>query len=389
MKKTIIILICCILLTGCNTKNTSNISEPSTTTIDPDSGTEVLESDDDINSEISTDKSTFDISSKDIAKIIYGKDVDYYSKNIDGFNIDIYPNEFYRVFCVTSNNDEYPSLVYVYDQYNSGTPKSSETLIAPLLNHFENNDNIANGYMNIGDSLNCIVSCIWVKDSDATEFNITTQISPDTDYFLYTDTDEYKRACREGRYNDILSDVQNYIYNSNPPSYDNAYYIQSVLSPIVESWDHIDVQYDSIEDYAKFTYKDANVINDRVHFVPYALTNEKHIRALIGFYDSDWLFFDRIIISSNDNITISVSSDKIEDIISGSKIYEAYDVSLDDDDITELLSNSIHTIRFKSDNDTYKDYEMTKEEFDALMCISKFQKVRNILSDLLFHFQNG
>ena len=36
----------------------------------------------------------------------------------------------------------------------------------------------------------------------------------------------------------------------------------------------------------------------------------------------------------------------------------------------------------------FKDYEMTSEEYEALISISKFQNVRNILSDLLSHFQN-
>lgn len=57
--------------------------------------------------------------------------------------------------------------------------------------------------------------------------------------------------------------------------------------------------------------------------------------------------------------------------------------------IEELLSSPSHTIRFTAHDDTHKDYEMSREEYEALSVISNFQDVRNILSDLLFWFQES
>lgn len=333
---------------------------------------------------------TFALSSDDIAQIIYGEKVDSFSKQTDEYIVDVFPNKDYFVFCVTLEGENYPFLVYTYDQAQAGTANSAEALIQPFIDTLTENKNLKTSSYNVSDSSRKIISCAWVNDSAAKNFPFTMQLSPDTDYFLYADIEEYKLACKEGRYDDILSDVQTYIDNANPPSYDNAYILQSILLPIVEDWEYIEVQYDPVENYAKFFYTDTNSINANVHFVPYASTNEKKIRLLIGFYDSDWLFFDRITISSNENIRISASDDgKIEDVMNGGKIYEAYDISLDDDDLEELLSSEEHIIRFESKNGTYKDYEMSDKEYKALSSISKFQDVRNILSDLLFHFQNN
>ncbi len=330
---------------------------------------------------------TFEISASDIARTIYGKDVEYFSKNVSGFNVDVFPNENYLLFCVSSEKSDFPILIYAYDQSKGGTPESSANLIQPFIDTLPSTLDIQCEAFNLGDSMRRIVYCAWIKNSNAQDFPLTLQILPDTDYFFFADIDEYLNACAEGRYNDILANVQTYIENTNPPEYDNAYTLQTILTPICKEWNNIEVQYDSVEKEATFFYSNVNCISDDIHFVPYAKTNEKYINLLMGFYDSDWLFFDEIILSSDENITISVSKKKIEDVISGGTIYEAYDASLDDKALEQLLQYSGYTLRFKGKNDDFKDYEVTSNEYEALITIAKFQNVRNILSDLLYHFQ--
>ncbi|MBD5394989.1 MAG: hypothetical protein HDR71_12170 [Lachnospiraceae bacterium] len=392
-KSKFIIAIFAILLAGCGQKDSTStnsaeapelVSEGTDVLVNEKADNEVVLSQENTND---TPISTFNISAVDIAKTIYGKSVDSYSKNINEYHVDVFPDENYFVFCVSSVEENFPMLVYTYDQSKSGTRESSDNLIKPFLDSLSDTQNIKVGACNTDDSSRDVISYAYIIDSDITNFTPTVQISSDTDYFLHADTEEYKLACTEGRYNDIFHDVQSYIDECNPPTYDSAYTIQSILSPIINDWESIKVEYDSIENHATFYYSNVENINNDIHFVPYALTNERNIRSLIGFYDSDWLFFDSIIISSDDNIRISASKNKIEDVVNGGRVYEAYIYAIDDDDLNQLLSSPDHTIRFKGKNDDYIDYAMTDKEYEALVAISKFQNVRNILSDLLFHFQ--
>ena len=390
-KPFILILILSLILTGCQTETDANTStlkkigaemenpSPIIPTQAPSSDTEPNQK--------NIFSNTFEISASSIAQNIYGKNVESFSKDIAGYNVDIFPNEDYLLFCVSSKEDDFPMLIYAYDQAKGGTPESASDLIQPFINTLPSSFDVQCEAYNLSDSSRQIVYCAWIKNSNAQSFPLTIQIIPDTDYFLFTDIDEYKNACTEGRYNDIFSSVHSYIDSTNPPVYDNAYILQSILTPIYEDWKNIDVQYDSVEKNAFFYYSDVNTISDSIHFIPYAKTNEKEIHAIIGFYDSDWLFFDEIIISSDENLTVSVSKNKIEEVINGKTIYEAYDITLDNDTLEQLLQSPIHTLRFKGKNDSYKDYEMTDREYKALITIAKFQNVRNILSDLLFRFQ--
>jgi len=387
MKKYIMIICISFLLIGCSNKD--NASSASST-LPPD---EVDEINNESNySEIEDDnsaniQSTFEITSSEICNIVFGKNVDNYSKNINGYDVDVFPNGDYFLFCVSSIDEDFPMLIYTYDQSASGTSESSTELIKPFYNLFSDNENIKFGNCNIGESMRTIITYAYVINSCPEDFIPTIQVCPDTDYFLSTDAEKYKIACIEGRYDDIFYDVQSYIENTNPPSYDSAYIIQSSLSPIMDDWENIEVQYDSVEKYALFYYTNVNSINNNIHFVPYATSNERNIFVLMGFYDSDWLFFEHIILSSDENILFSTTNNKIEDVIDGGKIYEADTFSLNDNDLQEILSHSNYTIRFKAQDDTFKDYEISAEEYEAFVSIAKFQNVRNILSDLLYHFQ--
>lgn len=393
-KKYIALIILSLILSGCEKSNeptmdnlnyTETVSHEISTQSVPD--TQDITLDNPSSEAESSNSQTFGISSKEIAQITYGKEVNFYSKSLGNYNVDIFPNGDYLLFCVSLKEDTFPSLIYAYDQSKPGRDKSSNALIQSFIDKYSIESNVQRVSYNLGDSSNQMISCLYIKDSKVKNFPLTIQIVPETDYFLTTDTEKYKAACTEGRYNDILLDVQSYIDSTSPPSYDNAYTLISVLSPIVEHWEDIEINYDPIEKVATFSYSRINKISNNVHFYPYATTNEKLVHSLIGFYDSDWLFFEDITISSDENINISASHNKLEKVTDNGQIYEAYDTSLDDDIIKELLSSPTHTIRFIAKDNSFKDYEMSNEEYEALSVISKFQNVRNILSDLLYRFQ--
>ncbi len=393
-KKCIVLLFITLFLFGCENPSklpVDNSSQAETIQSEISVQNEPLTQESTLNTLSSTEESsnlcTFGISSKEIAQIIYNKETDFYSKNINDYNVDVFPNEDYLLFCVTLKEDKFPSLIYAYDQSKPGRDKSSDALIQTFIENFSIESEVRHTSFNLGNSSNQMVSCLYVKNSKVADFPLTIQIPPKTDYFLTIDAEDYEVACKEGRYNDILADVQSYIVSTSPPSYDSAYELISVLTPIVEHWDSIEINYDSIEKVAIFTYAGVNKINSNIHFVPYATTNEKLIHSLIGFYDSDWIFFEDIIISSNENIEISASYDKLEKVANNGQIYEAYDTTFENDNIEELLSSPTHTIRFVAKDGSFKDYMMSDKEYEALVTIAKFQNVRNNLSDLQFHFQ--
>ena len=384
----LILLFICILTCGCSSHDDINTQD--TASAIPDPSVEIEQSE---QSEADTIHNphleSFEMSSLEIARFIYGDDVEYYSQNIGSYTVDIFPKNEYLLFCVSTSQSNFPILVYAYDQTKSGTSSSCDELLLPFIKNFSNtSDVLYNAYsVNCGDSSRHIISCVWIKDSNLQDYPLTVQLLPPTDYFLSVDIDWYNSACNEGRYNDIFDSVNSYIQNTDPPGYDNAYSIKSCLAPIMEHWDNVSVTYDPIDNYATFYYSGADCINDTIHLVPYATTDDKNIHVLTGFYDTDWLFFNRITISSSENITFSTNNNKIEDVISGNRIYEAYDTSWSEDEISEFLSSSQHIIRFSNANSESQDFEVTSQEFDAISYISHFYNIRNILSDLRYHFQ--
>lgn len=385
----LILFLVCLLTCGCSSQNNNKQSENSAPPVSSSETDqyEQLES----NPVIIQDShlESFEMSSLDIARLIYGKDVDYYSQDIGTYTVDVFPKDEYLLFCVSTSQSNYPILVYAYDQSRGGTSTSSDELLLPFIENFSDISDVLHDAYSIdrGDSSRHIVSCVWIKGSDLQNYQLTLQITPPADYFLSVDTDWYNSACNEGRYNDIFDSINSYIENTNPPSYDNAYLLKSYLAPIMAHWGNISIAYDAIDNYATFYYSGVDCISDNIHLVPYATTNDRNIFVLSGFYNTDWLFFDKITISSSENITFFVGHNKTEDVISGNRIYEAYDISLDEDEISELLSSSEHTIRFSGVNATHLDFEVTSQEFDAISCISNFYNIRNILSDLRYHFQ--
>lgn len=387
MKKKILALTCILLLTGCSANtNTPSISDEISDT--PDASSSSSSENDSAELDVESEITTFGMSSSDISSKIFNEQIDGYSVSIDDYDVDVFPYENYLLYCVRMSNEESPILIYIYDQKYHGTAKYSEALLQEFLSSLDIFPNV--NMQNVSLDNGFLISCAWIPNSHANDFPLSVKYLPQTDYFLSCDIDEYNAACIEGRYDDLFADINTYINTSNPPTYDSAYSIQAALSPIMEYWDELEVMYDPVENFAQFYCANVTDLDNNIHFVPYAASNERNIHARIGFYSSDWLFFDNIIITASDNLYINcLGSKKIEDVTQNGSVLELYNYTFDDDDdLAQLLTTSDHIIRFSSHYaDESVDYEMSEEEFTALKRISNFQGMYNFLSDLRFNFE--
>lgn len=221
-------------------------------------------------------------------------------------------------------------------------------------------------------------------------------ISPDmdidfnhTDFFSSFDNyDEFNSYVVSGQYDIIYDMASKHIQNTDISDNDNAYTLLSTLQPIKDIWDEIDIRYDEVENYATFYYKGLDSISDSCHFVPYSTSVDRNIFVLSGFYNDDWIFFDNLLIESNDSpLKPSTFRDKIEEVKNNGVIYEAQVYTFDDSDINTFNTLDSHNIKFKNDrNQSELTYLLSSDEESAFDAISKFWDIRNAISNLAYSY---
>ena len=384
MKKAVLLLTC-VFLVGCSVPASSEVDN-----VQPQEESEEFEDVENEYTDIEPELAliNFGISSSDISKSIYGDNISGYSVAIDDYIVDVYPHDNYILYCAKMENEDYPMLIYMYDQEHLGTYEYSQNLIDLFLqnNSLDNISSIKTQAVKLDKQK--LIYCAWIKASNAVDFPLSVAYLPDNDYFFTVNQEEYKSLYEQGNYDKIYDNVTKYIDDNTPELYDSAYTIQKILEPIIDNWDSLTIYYDEVDKYSTFYDSAVTSLGNDIHFVPYATSRDKNINAIVGFYNTDWLFFDNITITSTDNIKVNASDySKIEDVCDNGNILESYRYEIYDDDLQNLLAEQEHIIRFSNTREQKNiDYDMTQAEFDALSKISSFQNVRNILSDLLFRF---
>lgn len=156
--------------------------------------------------------------------------------------------------------------------------------------------------------------------------------------------------------------------------------ILSDCSALVELASKCDIKIDSIEKETTVYYKGLTEISRTVCVVPYVSATNEYVSSAdykLGFIKNGWLFFDEVIISSDNAEPKSMTCnyyEPIHDVISGGTISEyVYSGYLN---IAPFAADSNPVIRFKnSDTKETYDHQLTDLEIKAVTTVSEFSKL--------------
>lgn len=189
----------------------------------------------------------------------------------------------------------------------------------------------------------------------------------------------------EGKYKELYNILNQHISQDDVLENDSAYTAISILSSIIPYLDEVNIEYDDISQEGIIKYKSVNDISSSVHIVPIAHTTSKGIVALLGFEKQDWLFFNKITITGEKENWLNnvILNDKSTDIISGNTIRESIKSDITIDHILDIANNPNAIIRFENTKDDKSiDYQLSDDERNAMIIVSKFANIGNELAQL-------
>jgi len=201
---------------------------------------------------------------------------------------------------------------------------------------------------------------------------------------------EYRRLYRSGDYLGIYDLVNTYIKEAEEINEsDSAFTILEYLEPIMEVMDQVEIIYDSVDDSATIYYKGLTQISDHHNFIPHSSSRNNGVYFTVGFENSDWLHFNQVIITLENNQQLKFFSlnNTNQEVLSNGNVLEESKISLSHDQISLLQRSKPTGIRFTNAEGQFLDFDFTEEERNALEVLLVFQET-NVFSDLLFHWQH-
>ena len=212
-----------------------------------------------------------------------------------------------------------------------------------------------------------------------------TLVEPETDYLKTISKDEYDLLYKQGRYQELQQSVESYISENSPASYDTAYLIEETLKPLMDIWDQLEVVYDEVDDYTTIYSSGMNAITNTIHAVAHTEAYGDTINVTWGFYNSDWIFFDKIKIATSDEITLFASNAN-EEICDDGNITEYIDLKLDDKDLEKISGGE--TLRFTSSKGSSLDFTLSTEEVTAMKNVKVAANAVSELCNYKFMFEH-
>lgn len=209
---------------------------------------------------------------------------------------------------------------------------------------------------------------------------------PDNDFL--SNEDNYKLFFdlrNKGKYDELYDVINKHLSQENIKENDSAYKIKKILEKIIDKTDNVTVKYDDIELNGVIMYKDVQDVTSSIHFVPIAYTTNDDLEVLVGFEKNDWLFFDKVIVTGeNENWEISINSyDKVQDIIQGNTIRESINHQISYDNLKNISNNKNAKIRFENTQKQKNiDFPITDNEMTAINAVLDFKSIGNELYDI-------
>lgn len=214
---------------------------------------------------------------------------------------------------------------------------------------------------------------------------------PENDFLSVEDNyNTYKECINKGKYADLYDLLQQHLESENVKENDSAYKAVESLDKIMPYIDSVDIEYDEISEEGTIKFKSIKDISSVIHVVPIAYTHSSNVSIKVGFEKADWLFFDRVTITGKeDNWSRTMKSyDKEQDVISGGTIRESIVENINLEDLLNISQNEAPIIRFENQKDDKKiDYQLSKDEINAIKIIYEFGVAYRKLSDLSWDYK--
>lgn len=178
---------------------------------------------------------------------------------------------------------------------------------------------------------------------------------------------------------DVLSDYLKSFVDPNSSSIDERIdQITGYLKLMSEQKTKFSCEYDKIEKRFRAYYTGVEEISNEINVVPMFSAGRlgcSHSYK-IGFQKDGWLFFNKVIVASDDRDSMesSVDSWKVNhDVLGGGMIQETIFTSLD---IKDFASDQNVIIRFKNTNTGEAlDHMFTPDEISAIVAIDEFTRL--------------
>jgi len=215
-------------------------------------------------------------------------------------------------------------------------------------------------------------------------------IRPDDGFLTNNEImEKIEKAIKLYDFSTIIEIAQNYIDANDPPEDHTSYKILELLKNSSEYQGLYSVEFDEVENIVYVYYEDITDISDSVHIV----TRLKNggLSQTVGFCNPDWLFFDKVIINleNQENITHSFDFFEVNQEVLNYEIKESTNYTPTYNEIEKFINSSNGIIRFKnSDDEKYLDFQLSKNEIQAVNVILKIDEIERELSAYLSWFKD-
>lgn len=220
----------------------------------------------------------------------------------------------------------------------------------------KNKDSLSETYPNIDNDFISIVLEIKLK-SDCYELIQNTEIKS-----AISIIDQYVKAYEISEDNNIFE-------------------LRKICADYKSAMSKIKVVKDDFEGTTNTYYKGVEKISKSINVVPF-IENDKYFSFLVGFHQSDWIFFDTIKVKLSDDDMITQYfdyNDVMRDVKRG--IYEIAETSFSDSALNRMMKAEKLTIRFIGKDDKYRDHTFTKDEKNAITALYSHKNFGQLVAD--------
>ena len=338
---------------------------------------------------------SLEITANDVLDVFDDSDVNnFHTFDLNGKKVSTFTNEYSTIkiflYYVENSNHLSSILIAVEEDANSRILELADKFYEEIEKIIPANilNAITKGTDVFGENRLFIITCEYGADFDFGKLIFKNNEVSKKDFFKSEERIKiYEELYKKAEYQELYNVVMNYIEGETPDSNDNAYLILEKLNTIIPIINQIEVHYDNFDNYSKIFYKGLTDVDFNYSIVPFVTTKNNERSVIIGFHNSDWIFFNKaeLKLDNGEKISFNINSPSRE-VISGSNLRESIIISLRDDHLEKLKNFNGMVIRFIG-KDKQLDRNLTIDEQNSFKIISVFDDM-NFFSNLLFRWEN-
>lgn len=278
----------------------------------------------------------------------------------------------------------FPDGIVISGKFADGVPSGNCTLA------------FTNGISFIGQFEDFLNAAGKIEDENGTSRNANIVngelvLIPLNDFFNDAQRQEqFNTLYKSYQYSALADYINMYISENEIDSSDSAYAILDLINPALAYESKWIIAFDEFDSKYVLSFLGADSITKDSAVAVSVKDTDLNIKT--GFRKTNWLFFDHIALSVNGEqiYTASVKSyDCTRNVISGKTIEEYCECSFYDNILEQLGTAETAILRFSNENsgEVY-DHTLTRNEIDALYCGLLLRVNNRELSNLVYRYNN-